>query len=253
MNTFIFAFVIILILNLAGFAWAYKNQSDHSTDLIYSVSFLVTAWAVLLLEQDFSLPALVIVSAVSIWALRLGSYLFSRIKKIKRDERFDEMRKNFWSFLGFWAIQIVTVWLVLLPVIIFLSKKGVQFSWVFILGLLIWLGGFVLESVADYQKSLFKSNLINKGKFISTGVWSVVRYPNYAGEILCWSGIFIAVSSYLVGFDWLVIVSPLWITFLLVFVSGIPLIENSQAKRYGHLALFRGYKWKTKKLIPGIW
>lgn len=253
MNTFLLAFIIITTLNLAGFAWAYRHQSDHSTDLLYSLSFLVTSWSVLFIEQNFSLPALIIVGAVSVWAIRLGAYLFGRIKKIKRDKRFDTMRQNFWSFLGFWILQILTIWFVLLPVILFLSKKSIQVSELFLIGILVWLTGFILESVADYQKSRFKSDPTNKGLFTNVGVWSVIQYPNYSGEILCWSGIFLSVSCYLIGIEWLTIISPLWMAMLLIFVSGIPLIENSQLKRYGHLDSFQAYKQKTKKLIPGIW
>jgi steroid 5-alpha reductase family enzyme len=163
------------------------------------------------------------------------------------------MRKKFWSFLGFWILQITTVWMVLLPLLFFLSKKNVHINTFFIVGMVIWLGGFGLESVADYQKSRFKSNPNNKSKFISTGLWSVVRYPNYLGEILCWSGIFVSISSSLVGLEWLTIISPVWIAVLLIFVSGIPLLQQSHVARYGHLESFRTYIKKTARLIPFVW
>lgn len=253
MDIFLLTFVVTAVLNLLGFAWAYKHQSDHSTDGLYSMSFLVVTWLVVWLEQNFSFQALVLTFLVSVWAFRLGIYLFTRIKKTKRDKRFDAMRHRFWPFFGFWWLQIVTVWLVLLPVILFLTQGKVVLSAFFYSGVCVWLLGFGLETVADFQKSKFKSNPINQGQFMQTGVWSWVRYPHYTGEILCWSGIFLSVASSLIGFEWFVVISPLWITFLLVFVSGIPLLEVSQLERYGKLKAFQIYKQSTKKLIPMIW
>ena len=117
----------------------------------------------------------------------------------------------------------------------------------------VWALGFIIESIADYQKSVFKGKSENKGKFIQSGLWSVVRYPNYTGEIMCWVGVFVFCLNVLVGWQWIAIISPIWISILLIFISGIPLLEASYAKKYANMPSFQEYTKSTSRLLPGVY
>ena len=146
----------------------------------------------------------------------------------------------------------VTVWILLLPVygITFSQKSFSEITIWFILGTLIFFKGLLIESVADNQKYFFKKNPENKGRFISTGLWKYSRHPNYFGEILVWWGITITCIPYFYGLDFLYFISPLVITLLLLYVTGIPLLEKSWNEKWGNDPGFVQYKKQTNILIP---
>ncbi len=246
------ASIITLILNLIGFLFGWFKQSDKLTDLIYSLSFFVVA-IFLYLNSSKTVTALLLTIMICCWAVRLGSYLFWRINKMKKDTRFDDRRPNFTSLMNFWLLQTGSIIIILIPAIIFYSKPNVELQLIQLVAMAIWLLGFLLESIADFQKSSFKSKPQHKGKFISTGLWSIVRYPNYLGEILCWIGVFLFCTPVFITGNWIAVVSPLWIVILLVFISGIPFLEKSSMEKYGPLVSFQEYVKHTKKLIPGIY
>jgi steroid 5-alpha reductase family enzyme len=196
-------------------------------------------------SEDKGLGKILMLSMVCLWAIRLGSYLLYRIKKMNRDRRFDGFRGNWLGFLKFWILQSVSIWIIALPAMIFLIKKNPEFYW---WGIIVWGVGFVIETIADAQKFSFK--LKHKDQFMDKGLFSKVRYPNYTGEILCWLGIFIFALPAFQGMEWLAIISPIWITILLLFISGIPLLEKQYEEKYGHEAKFQAYKKETPMLIP---
>ena len=121
------------------------------------------------------------------------------------------------------------------------------------IGVIIFSIGFITETIADFQKFRFKRQLENKDKFISSGLYAIVRFPNYAGEILVWIGIFIACLPYLEGWALLSIVSPIWINILLIKISGIPYLLTSQNEQYGERASYQEYLRTTKKLVPYLY
>lgn len=251
MATLFYAFLLIIFLNILGFCWGFFRQSDKLTDLIYSLSFFVVTAITFSYVQDFSFPKILLASMVCLWAVRLGTYLFQRIHKIKKDARFDNMRPNFIRLLGFWILQTVSICIIVSPVILFLGNDvSPSLSTFQIIGFVLWFTGFVVETMADYQKFTFKNNAKNEGKFMQSGLWQYSRHPNYLGEIFCWWGVFLFTSSSLVGWQWLGILSPIWIMVLLLFVSGIPLLEKSADVRYGHLDEYQTYKAKTGILLP---
>lgn len=250
MNLILISLALSVIINLGVFLYAYHHQTDHYTDLTYGMTFLLTTLGILIYQGDFPLEKVLLTLMITLWSVRLAHYLFKRIKTIKKDDRFDKMRKSFWSFGGFWALQAVSIWIILLPTIIILSKKNIQINWFMIIGIIIWLKGFVIEAIADNQKFNFKMNPKNKEKFIQSGIWHYSRHPNYWGEILCWVGIFIYALPYLQTWEWLSIISPLWIIILLTCISGIPLLEKSADKKYGNQATYQNYKNNTSILIP---
>lgn len=245
------ASIITIFLNLIGFLFGWFKQSDKLTDLIYSLSFFVVA-IYLFRNSSKTITALLLTVMICCWALRLGGYLFWRINKMKKDTRFDERRVSFTRLMNFWLLQTGSIIIILIPAIIFYSKPNVELHIIQLVAFVIWLFGFIIESVADFQKSSFKSKPSNKGQFIQTGLWSIVRYPNYTGEILCWIGVFLFCSPVFITGNWIAVISPIWIIILLVFISGIPLLEKSSQKKYGSMSAFKKYVAGTKKLIPGI-
>ena len=189
---------------------------------------------------------------VIIWSIRLGIYLLRRILLIKIDHRFDDKRDSFLRFGAFWILQALTVWILILPVYGSASSDSLSSGitiW-FIIGSAAWLKGFIIETVSDYQKYIFKKNPDNKGKFISKGLWKYSRHPNYFGEILLWWGIAAACIPYFKGPEFLYLISPVFITFLLLKVTGIPLLEKSWEEKWGGDPEFQNYKKQTSLLIP---
>ena len=245
-----FSILTIVLINLIGLIWAYTRQSDKLTDLIYGMSFFIMTMFSFLNKGDYSFPKILLTVMISLWSLRLAIYLFLRINKIKKDARFDVMRKQFKRLARFWFLQTVTILIIALPVIIFLAKDGVSLGVISWIGASIFFIGFCIEAIADNQKFRFKNNLATKDTFISSGLWKYSRHPNYFGEILCWIGVFLYGMPFLAGWEWLAILSPLWIIFLLVKVSGIPLLEKSADKKYGGDESYERYKKETPVLVP---
>lgn len=245
----VFVLVSAFILQIAFFAIAASFKTDKVTDLAYGGSFATIA-LVLIVTQDYSLPAIITALMVSIWGIRLSGYLFYRILRIKNDKRFDGIREHFLKFASFWLLQTIAIWIIFIPSAIVISKVSVELTSLAIAGLIIWVIGFVIEAVADYQKFIFKQNVKNKGKWIDSGLWRYSRHPNYFGEILCWWGIYIFGINYYQGLEYLSIISPLFITFLLLFVSGVPTLEKKYKERYKDNPAFSKYISATSLIIP---
>jgi steroid 5-alpha reductase family enzyme len=243
---------IALSINTVLFAIAYARQSDKLTDFAYSISFITIVMAVLVLASHRTGLLIAASSLVLIWALRLGGFLVYRIRKSGKDRRFDTIRQDFIKFLEFWLGQGLVAWLLLLP-IIFLASKDSEIGAVTIAGLLLWLIGFSIESVADYQKYRFKQDPANKNHWISKGLWGYSRHPNYFGEITLWVGLYLAVFTSLSTAERLIgLISPISIVVTLMFISGVPLLEKSADKRWGNDKNYQSYKQRTPLLIPSL-
>lgn len=242
----IFYYLLISVgINLILFIPAFSFKTDKLTDLSYSLSFIVLVVIALSLG---SLSALHIVLALMViaWGLRLGLFLFVRIKNMKKDKRFDGIRESFPKFFQFWVLQGISVWVILVPAFMAVNSG---LSNVFWFGLAIWAIGIITESVADIQKYKFKQR--SKNEFIKTGLWKYSRHPNYFGEILCWIGIYLFVVPSLSTLKQvLALVSPLFITVLLLFVTGIPQVEKHAIKKYGNRKDYQNYRRRTSILIP---
>ncbi len=249
MNVLLFSFLVILGLQVFFFLIAYAFKTDKVTDLAYGISFFITLWLVFL-SSTFSFGKLLFVLAVTIWGMRLATYLFIRILKIDKDKRFDAIRKDFWDFFKFWMFQAISIWVILFPYIWVVNQPVVEIKSLVYFGLFVWFIGLVVETVADWQKFQFKNNPENKGKWVNLGLWKYSRHPNYFGEILCWLGLYIAVFPYLSGWEYLTIISPIYITYLLVFVSGIPILEKRYDPKYAGNSKYQQYKSTTSVLIP---
>lgn len=224
---------------------------DKVTDFAGSTNFVIISLLTLILKGSWHFRQVVLSFLVVVWGLRLGLFLLMRILNWGEDRRFDEMRSNLGKLAVFWIFQAVWVWTVSLPVTVVNasdSDPGLQAQ--DIIGWIMWSVGLSIEATADQQKLLFKNSPANRGKWCDVGVWGYSRHPNYFGEIFLWWGIFVASTPVLEGAEWLVVLGPIFLTLLLLFVSGIPLLEESGDKKYGNVAAYRHYKKITSPLIP---
>ena len=245
-NFILISLLITVCMQLSFFAIAYGLQIDKVTDFAGTANFLLLATITLWFGEDFSFPKIIGSLMVILWSLRLGTYLSYRIIVWGEDNRFDEMRSKFWSFLGIWIMQILWVFLTCLPVVYFNSLDSPDsVNTLASIGIGMFSIGLIIEAWADYSKFNHK---LNGEKWCTSGLWKYSRHPNYFGNILLWFGIFVFCFSYEVPL-WTVI-GPLWTTFLLLFVSGIPLLEASADKKYGNDSEYLQYKSNTSVLIP---
>ncbi|XP_064614376.1 uncharacterized protein LOC135478042 [Liolophura sinensis] len=229
-------------------------KTEKFYDLAGSSTFFLLAYQTLQWSRTQHLRQKVQSGMVMTWAVRLGLYLFSRILKDGSDSRFNYVRDQSAKFLLYWTIQGVWVYITLLPTLILNAERSDRpLGKRDYLGWAIWTLGFLIETVADYQKSCFKADPANKGQFIQSGLWSISRHPNYFGEILVWTGLYLSASSVMSGLQYASVISPLFVTFLLTKVSGIPLLERAAEKRWGHQPIYQDYVRKTAVLVPYIW
>ena len=243
--------VIVLGIQIVFFIFASIFKTDKVTDLSYSLTFILIALLLLFSRSSYSIVPLLFTGLIVLWGFRLGGYLFVRILKIKKDNQFDGMREKTLSFASFWMLQAVTIWIVMLPSTIVLSTSGALqpnvLTWV---GIIVWAAGFLFEAVADVQKYRFRSRPENSGKWIQHGLWNYSRHPNYFGESLCWWALFIIAVPYLEGWMWISVLGPVFLTFLLLFVSGVPTVEKRSDQKYGEQPEYLRYKEKTSLFIP---
>ncbi len=241
------------LLNWAAFFPAFASQTERYFDLTGSITYISLVVIALVLSKDLDTRSILLGGMCLIWAVRLGSFLYKRIHRAGKDDRFDSIKPNALRFFNTWTLQAVWVVLTSAPVIIAItsnSRKGIGI--VAIIGVVIWLIGFLIEVIADRQKSAFKKDVSNQGKFISTGLWSRSRHPNYFGEIMLWFGTTVVAMPVLQGWQWIALISPLFVYFLLTKISGIPMLEAKADKKWGGQADYEAYKSGTPILLPKL-
>ncbi len=251
MSNFILVYLAIAVgLNLLVFLFAYLKQTDKLTDITWATTFIVLATIALArLDQKNSLNVLLTLM-VYVWALRLGGFLLVRVLKHGKDSRFDDRRSSFFGFMKFWIGQGFTAWVMLLP-IFFANNLPRDFSLLTWFGFAIWIVGIAMETTADFQKYYFTSKPENTGKWIDKGLWHYSRHPNYFGEMLIWSGLYIFCYKSLVGIEIIYgLASPLLIISLLRFVTGVPILEQMADKRWGSNPAYKEYRRSTGLLLP---
>lgn len=229
-------------------------QTEVFFDLLGSSTFVLGACASLALGGGFHERQVMATTLVSVWAVRLGTFLFMRILQTGRDSRFDGVRNVPPMLFGYWTIQGVWVFAVLLPVVALNAspKAGPWMQPTDILGLGLWAFGFLFETVADYQKYFFRLDDANKDKWISTGLWSLCRHPNYFGEMVLWWGMYLLCFAGLHSptTKALGLVSPVFTMWSLLYLSGVPLIERAGDRRWGAQAEYLKYIEETPCIIP---
>ena len=232
---------------------AFLYQTEKFFDLTGSLTYISVTLIAVFLSPVVDGRSLLLLALVIIWAARLGIFLFTRIRKAGKDSRFDEIKPNFWRFLNTWTIQALWVSFTLAAALVAITttyRKGLGLF--ALIGFLIWGFGFVFEVVADAQKSRFRAEPQNKGKFIDTGLWARSRHPNYFGEIVLWIGVAVIALPVLQGWQWIALISPLFVTFLLTRVSGVPMLEKSADEKWGGQPEYEAYKTRTPVLIPSL-
>lgn len=232
---------------------AYIFQTEKFFDLTGSLTYISVITGAVIFSEGVDGRSILLAALVVIWAIRLGSFLFGRIKKAGKDDRFDEIKPSFIRFLNVWTIQGLWVTFTMAAALVAITTTTRKELDLFaIVGFLIWVFGFAIEVIADSQKSRFSANPDNKGKFIQTGLWSISRHPNYFGEIVLWIGVAVIALPILQGWQWVALISPVFVAFLLIGVSGIPLLENKADKKWGGQEDYESYKKRTPILIPWL-
>ena len=250
---FALAVGLAFIIQWLVFIPAFVKQTEKFFDLTGSLTYLTVITFALLSSARVDGRALLVYILVVIWAARLGTFLFRRIKKAGKDDRFDDIKPSFVRFLNVWSLQGLWVTFTLaaaLVVITTTTRKEIDLF--AILGGLVWVFGFAMEAIADYQKSRFNADPDNKGKFINTGLWSRSRHPNYFGEIVLWVGVAIISLPVLQGWQWVALISPVFVTLLLTRISGVPLLEKMADDMWGGQEDYEAYKKNTPVLVPRL-
>jgi len=251
----VFALLVGLafIIQWLAFIPAYLMQTEKFYDITGSFTYISAATLALALIPNLDARAILLWVLVVAWALRLGSFLSRRIHKAGKDDRFDEIKPSFIRFLNAWTIQALWVTFTASAALIAITATTRKELDIFsLVGFLVWAFGFTMEVIADAQKSHFNADPANKGKFIRTGLWSRSRHPNYFGEIVLWIGVLIITLPVLQGWQWVAVISPVFVTLLLTRISGVPLLEKKADQKWGGQAEYETYKKQTPVLIPRL-
>lgn len=242
---------LAFLIQWIAFIPAWLNRTEKFFDLTGGVAYLTVTALALLLTPNVDARSLLLGGIVIVWAVRLGSFLFLRIRAAGEDRRFREIKESFGRFLLTWSLQGLWVAFSLAAALAAItSTLRLDLDLFAVVGFLVWLTGFLIEVIADRQKSAFNAKPENKGRFISTGLWSWSRHPNYFGEIVLWIGVAIIAFPILRGWQYATLISPIFIIILLTRISGIPLLERRASQKWGNEAEYQSYKARTSVLIP---
>lgn len=244
---------LAFLIQWLAFIPAFLLQTEKFFDLTGSITYIAIISIAALLSTGLDARSILLWALVVIWAVRLGSFLFLRVRKAGKDDRFDDIKPSFIRFLNVWTIQGLWVTFTMAAALVAITSANHKAMDIFaIIGVLVWVLGFSIEVTADIQKSRFNANPENKGKFIQTGLWSRSRHPNYFGEIVIWVGVTVIALPVLQGWQWIALISPIFVTLLLTRVSGIPLLEKKADQKWGGQANYEAYKKSTPILIPRL-
>ena len=249
----VFALCVLLafVIQWVAFVPAYLLQTERFFDITGSLTYITVMVVAVLLSAEPDARSWLLLGMVVIWAARLGSYLFVRIRKAGEDKRFADIKPSLPRFLNTWTLQGLWVSLTLAAALVAVTTtERVGIGTVTAIGLLVWVAGFGLEAVADAQKIRFRAYPANKGPFIRTGLWSWSRHPNYFGEILLWVGVAVVALPVLRGWQWVALISPLFVALLLLRVSGVPMLEKAADEKWGGQLDYEAYKHRTSLIVP---
>lgn len=250
MNYFITLGIILFIYINLWFIISLVKKRNDVADVAWGLGFVVLAWTSFMLSETTSLAALLVNGMVSVWGIRLACHIYKRHVGRGEDSRYAAWRRDWrkWfyarSYLQVFVLQGFFLFLVSLPVLILNKSTSNQLGFFEIFGFLIWTIGFLFETIGDEQLARFIKNSANKGKLMQEGLWKYTRHPNYFGEVTQWWGIWLIAFS--ASGEIFAIVGPLTITILILFVSGIPLLE----KKYAGRSDFEEYKKRTSVFFP---
>lgn len=242
---------LAFLIQWIAFIPAYLYKTEKFYDLTGSITYFTVSIIAVALSPSPDWRSFLLLGMILIWAARLGTYLFSRIQKEGEDRRFREIKQSFPRFLSAWTLQGLWVTFSLAAALAAITASArAPFGAYAVIGFLLWLVGFGIEVIADRQKSQFRENPANSGKFISNGLWSWSRHPNYFGEIVLWIGAAVIAFPLLNGWTYLTLISPIFIIILLTQISGVPMLEKRADEKWGGQADYEAYKARTSVLIP---
>ena len=237
-------------INWLAFVPSYLKRTEHYFDLVGSLTHLTLIFVALVGSSDLDLRATVVSILVGVWAVRLGSFLFLRARQAGGDGRFDTIKHHPGTFFSWWSLQ--ALWVLVTgscSLAVITSMERQSFGWFAGVGVALWGIGFVMEIVADRQKTQFRSQSKNTSSFIHSGLWAWSRHPNYFGEILLWIGIAVVAIPLLSGWRWVALISPIFVFVLLTRISGIPILERRANERWGDDPIYREYLQSTPILL----
>jgi steroid 5-alpha reductase family enzyme len=248
-STILLVFIIIAGIQFVAYVFSAILKTEKFYDLSGAATYFTAILVSLLVRNDSIHPRQIIVSVLGlVWCSRLGIFLFMRVLRVE-DKRFADLKTNFVRFSVPWALQILWVFFTALGIYVVNANPGNQrgIQWSDYIGIAIWAFGFAVEATADHQKNTFKNK--HPKDFITTGLWKYSRYPNYFGEVTLWYGMFIICAASFEPWQWVTIISPLFVTALLVFGSGVALSEKGAEQRYGAREDYQDYKQRTSKFF----
>lgn len=226
-------------------------RSEKFYDLSGSFTHLALVFTSLVSERRERSPRQLFAAVAAVlWMTRLGTYLYSRILKDGKDERFDRLKPVWLSFMGAWTLQAVWVTLIEMPVVLLNSHDDLAATTnLDLAAMACWVIGYIVEATADTQKQAFRNIPSNRSKYITTGLWRYSRHPNYFGEILMWSSLAVLASMAGLHAAWL---SPLFTVLLLTKVSGVPMVEKAGLEKWGNDPAYMHYMEKTSCIVPWL-
>ena len=249
------AFAVLIAAAFAvqwiAFIPAWFLQTERFFDLTGSITFLVLTAGALLIRGAFDPRSLVIAAAIAVWALRLGPFLFLRVRRDGEDRRFRQIKPNFPVFLMTWTLQGLWVSLTAAAALAaLLASESTPPDWTLAAGLALWTFGFLLEVTADAQKTRFRAVPENRDRYITSGLWAWSRHPNYFGEIVLWVGIAVIAAPALEAWQLATLVSPVFVWLLLTRISGVRMLEARANRRWRDDPGYRDYVRRTNTLLP---
>ena len=250
MSLFIICASVSFVLHWIIFIPSFAFQTEHYFDLTGSISYLSAVALAFYLNPSVDPRDLLIGLLIVVWAVRLGSFLFMRVKQDGKDDRFTIMKTQFHWFLMTWTLGGLWVFLTMAAGLAAITSNTTQpFGLMAYLGLALWIFGFSIEVIADRQKRVFKKNQQKDKEFITSGLWAWSRHPNYFGEITLWIGLTLIALPVLSGWQLVTLISPVFVYILLTKISGIPLLENRGMKKWGSDPEYIDYVNRTPALI----
>jgi steroid 5-alpha reductase family enzyme len=253
MPLFALCAVAALAIQWVAFIPAYRLRTERFYDLTGSLTYVALCALALSLGPEVGARQTLLATLVVAWAARLGLFLFTRILADGADRRFDEIRGSAVRFFVAWTLQGVWVCFTAGAALAAITGgRDVPLGVYDVIGVSVWIVGFVIEAVADQQKRRFKSRPENAGRFISSGLWARSRHPNYFGEIVLWIGVALVALPALEGWQLATLLSPVFVSLLLTRVSGVPLLEERADARWGDDPEYRAYKARTPVLVPRL-
>jgi len=253
MNAFTFVLIVAVVIQVICFIPSFLLKTEKYYDLVGSLTYVTTiSLAYFSVDSKTTIDSIIYIY-VMIWASRLGIYLFRRVQKDGKDVRFEKAKKHFFWFLQYWIGQALWVALTACAALIaILSPEDNTLPVLAMVGMALWVTGFTIESISDYQKRSFRKENNPSQSFIHTGLWARSRHPNYFGEILLWTGIAVIALNTLTGVEYITLISPVFVYILLTRMSGINLLERIADERYGELEEYQRYKRTTPVLFPKL-